>query len=294
MCELDWQLNVGKGGRDSFLREISGILRRGTRAKIGITANPQKRRSHYSADYRTMTILHITQSERQIRMWERELITYFQDSVDNIHPGGNGNLAAPPYYLYIVHGGTGSASKTSPRRQPSQPASPVPCAPCSPELVMLLAAQAREERRRREEAQAAEAQLIVSGVVDLLRQWSASQRPPAAQPAPKAHAYASPPDTSRFGSTRTEARPKPQAPNHAAPSDRSCPSKKLWAFQLLSSGNVQTMKVNESSLPDAITSFSRWRGVGDQHLRLERTLHGTTRLHVTTPRGVEAWTIQPA
>lgn len=100
--------------RDDRLKRYSGLEKltaafrqrelRGFR--VGITNNPTRRAASYGGEYSEMVLLYRTDSLKNAREWEEELITYFTsaqtDRLDNLYIGGGRSAEAGPFHVYVV------------------------------------------------------------------------------------------------------------------------------------------------------------------------------------------------
>jgi len=96
-----------KGNQTEILSKIDKSIQWYSKdhdVKVGITTNPERRSSNYKndTDYTRMVVLFKTQSSRVIRSFERDLVDYHWELIDNETGGGGGPLGSPPYYLYLV------------------------------------------------------------------------------------------------------------------------------------------------------------------------------------------------
>ncbi len=107
---VTWKVKKVKSGplSDKIVANASRRITRLTsnrKFKIGITSDPRRRADEYCYDtgdrYQEMVVLCQTETSNPIRKLEAILVSKHQDS-DNKQGGGGGQLAKPPYYLYVV------------------------------------------------------------------------------------------------------------------------------------------------------------------------------------------------
>lgn len=158
MCTLQWQDRSDFNDLGQMSDYAKQFIRRGDAFKIGITANPERRRHGYRHDYDEMIVVFSTESSLEARLAERALIAKF-DASDNIDPGGGGPLGESPYYVYIVRENKrASRTSTGIRKSSKQSSSPSGrgseeggLSPAMIQYLIALREQKRLEQKHREE-----------------------------------------------------------------------------------------------------------------------------------------------
>jgi len=86
-------------------RSVNTYLVNHKKIKIGITNNPETRKSahkRHETQWDAMHVKYETSSRDYVTYMEAILVEYFWDYIENEIGGGGGNYGNGPYYLYVL------------------------------------------------------------------------------------------------------------------------------------------------------------------------------------------------